>query len=110
MYLADALTRAFPPEHKEEQFERDMNEERFIHLMSTESYVTDQKITAIKAEIRQDTNMQKLRAQIETGWPAHRSLIPAEIRSYFPYRHDLTTQDELIYKAHNILIPPKLRA
>ena len=39
MYLADALSRAFPLELKEEQFERDMNSERFIHLMSTASYV-----------------------------------------------------------------------
>jgi hypothetical protein len=76
MYLADALSRAFPPELNEEQFERDMNSERFIHLMSTASYVTDRKIEAIKTEILQDETMQTLREQIEKGWPEHRSFIP----------------------------------
>jgi hypothetical protein len=109
MYLADALSRAFPPELNEEQFERDMNSERFIHLMSTASYVTDRKIAAIKAEIRQGETMQTLREQIEKDWPEHRSFVPSEIRIYFPYLHDLTTQDDIIYKNNNILIPPKLR-
>lgn len=108
MYLADALSRAFPPELHEEQFEKDMNSERFIYLMLTASYVTDRKIAAIKNENRQDETMRKLREQIEKGWPEHRSMVPADIRTYFPYRHDFTTHDDLIYKAHNILIPPKL--
>ena len=110
MYLADALSCAFPPELQEEQFEQDMNSERFIHLMSTASYVTDQKIAAIKNENHHDETIRKLREQIENGWPEHRSMVPADIRTYFPYRHDLTTHDDIIYKAHNILIPPKLRA
>ena len=39
MYLADALSRAFPPEIVHEQFEADIDSERFVHLMSIESYV-----------------------------------------------------------------------
>jgi hypothetical protein len=64
--------------------------------MSTASYVTDRKIAAIKTEIRQDETMQTLREQIEKGLPEHRSFVPPEIRIYFPYRHDLTTQDDII--------------
>ena len=110
LYLADALSRAIPPELNEEQFERDMNSDRFIHLMSTASYGTERKIAAIKTEIREDETMQTLREQIEKGWPEYRSFVPSEIIIYFPYRHDLTTQDDIKYKDHNILIPPKLRA
>jgi hypothetical protein len=77
--------------------------------MSNASYVTDRRIAAIKTEIRQDDTMQTLREHIEKGWPERRSFVPPEIRIYCPYRHDLTTQDDIIYKAHNILIPPKLR-
>ena len=110
MYLADALSRAFPSSIEEEQFERDIHSERFIHLVSTESYVTNRKIAAIKAENRDDETMQQLRDQINQGSPEQKSLVPAVLQPYFPYRHDLTTDDELIYKAHNILIPPKLRS
>ena len=53
--------------------------------------------------------MQLLQQQIQTGWPEHRSPVPPDIRAYCQDRQELTTQDGLIYKAHNILIPPKLR-
>jgi hypothetical protein len=75
--------------------------------MSSDSYVTDCKIEAIRTEILHDETMQQLCSQVETGWPEHRSLVPPAIRTYFPYRHELTTEDGLIYKAHNLLIPPK---
>ena len=100
MYLADALSRAFPPEHSEKQFERDINSECFIHLMSSESYVTDRKIAAIRSEILRDESIRQLCSQIQQGWPEHRSLVPPATRAYFPYRHDLTTQDGLIQNAH----------
>ena len=78
--------------------------------MSTESYITNRKIAAIKAENRDYETMQQLTDQINQGWPEQKSLVPAVLQPYFPYRHDLTTDDELIYKAQNILIPPKLRS
>ena len=44
MYLADALSRAFLPDIVHEQFEKKMDSEKFIHLMSSTSYVTDRKL------------------------------------------------------------------
>ena len=111
MYIADALSRAFPPEIIPEQFEEDIASERFIHLMSSESYVTDRKLQTIKDdEIHTNATMQLLAQQIEDGWPDHKILVPSEVQPYYPYRQELTTEDGLIYKAHNILIPPSLRA
>ena len=78
--------------------------------MSTESYVTDRKLQAIRLEVSIDHMMQLLHKQIQTGWPEHRSLVPPDIRAYYQDRHELTMQDGLIYKAHNILIPPTLRS
>ena len=37
MYIADALSRAYQPDITDEQFERDIAAERFIHLMSSKS-------------------------------------------------------------------------
>ena len=47
MYLADALSRAFPPDIYEEDYEKEMNDQKFVHLMSTQSYVTDRKLQEI---------------------------------------------------------------
>ncbi|CAB4030046.1 Hypothetical predicted protein [Paramuricea clavata] len=69
MYIADALSRAFPPEIIPEQFEEDVTSERFIHLMSSESYVTDRKLQAIKDEIHTNETMQLLVKQIQYEWP-----------------------------------------
>ena len=110
MYIADALSRAFPPEIIPEQFEEDIASERFIHLMSSESYVTDRKLQVIKDEIHTNETMQLLVQQIQYGWPDHKILVPSEVQPYYPYRQELTTEGGLIYKAHNILIPPSLRA
>ena len=41
MYIADALSRAFPKDIVTDNFEREVAEEKCIHLMSTEAYVTD---------------------------------------------------------------------
>ena len=51
MHIADALSRAFPPAIIPEQFEEDIASERFIHLMSSESYVTDRKLQPIKDDL-----------------------------------------------------------
>ena len=89
MYLADALSRAFPPEIVHEQFEADIGSERFVHLMSTESYVTDRKLQAIRSEVSTDQTMVLLQRQIQTGWPEHKSLVPTDIRAYYQDRHEM---------------------
>jgi transposase InsO family protein len=110
MYIADALSRAYPPEVIHEQFERDIESEHFVHLMSVESYVTDRKIQEIKDEISTNETMQLLVRQIQTGWPESKVLVPVQLHPYYPYRDELTTNDNLIYKAQNIIIPPNLQA
>ena len=60
MYIADALSRAYPPDITDEQFERDIAAEHFIHLMSSESYVTDRKLKSIQEEIKTNETMQLL--------------------------------------------------
>ena len=101
MQIADALSRAFPPAIIPEKFEEDIASERFIHLMSYESYVTDRKLQAIKDEIHTNETMQLLVQQIQDGWPDHKILVPSEVQPYYPYRQELTT--------HYILILPSLR-
>ena len=77
--------------------------------MSVESYVTDRKIQEIKDEISTNETMQLLVRQIQTGWPESKFLVPVQLHPYYPYRDELTTNDNLIYKAENIIIPPNLQ-
>ena len=110
MYIADALSRAFPPEIITEDFERDMEEEKYIHLMSCKAYVTDRKLEEVKQHIKKDEDMQQLIHQIQKGWPNDKRLCQPEIREYFKNHEKLTECDGLIYAGHAILIPPALRS
>ena len=109
MYLADALSRAYPPEIIYEDFERDIDSEKSIHLMSKHSYVKDEKTEQIRNEIASKSTMQLLIQQIKSGWPSERSSVPPELKPYYPYRDDLSVSNGMIYKLHNILIPPNLQ-
>ena len=109
MYIADALSRAFPPEIVEDDFEREMTEEKYIHLMSTKSYVTDRKLDEIKEHIQRDENMQLLIKQIRKGWPEDNRTTHSGIKEYYPHREKLTEGEGLIYSSHAILIPPSLQ-
>ena len=110
MYLADALSRAFLLDIVHEQFEKEMDSEKFIHLMSSTSYVTVRKLKEIQEEIKDDESMQMIIQQIRSGWPDDKRHVPIEIKEYFPYRHELSEHEGLVYKAHNVLIPPTLRS
>ena len=64
MHVADALLQAFPLDIVEEDFDRDIAEERCIHPMSASAHVTDQKMTEIKEHMNMDEPMQQLITQI----------------------------------------------
>ena len=54
--------------------------------------------------------MQMLIQQIHTGWPENKQETPTEIREYHASRQELVEQEGIVYKGHNILIPPRLRS
>ena len=70
------------------------------------------ELLAVVFACKRKTNetMQLLVQQIQSGWPENSLLLPMSLRPYYPYRDELTTQNNLIFKAQNILIPPNLRA
>ena len=53
-----------------EDFERDIDSEKFIHLMSKQSYVKGEKTEEIRNELASNSTMQLLIQQIKSGWPS----------------------------------------
>ena len=56
-----------------------------------------------------DTNLQDLSDVIEDGPPDARHHLPAGIRDYFPFIHDLSSVDGVICRGKRIVIPTQLR-
>ena len=109
MYPADALSRAFLPDIIAEQFKKDIESEKYIHLMSKTAHVTDRKQNEIKNESSSYESMQTLVKNICGGWPSDKTKVPSKIREYYADEGELLEHDGIIYKDSNILVPPKLR-
>ena len=54
--LIDALSRAFLLEMVQEEFKREIESEKYIHLMSKTVHVTDRKLAEIKGKITRDNS------------------------------------------------------
>ena len=80
MYLADTLSRAFPPDVVEEEIKRTIELENYIRLMSKTALVSDRKLAKIKGKSTRDESMQILTSHIRGGWPSNKAKIPREIR------------------------------
>ena len=109
MYIADALSRAFPSDTIVDDFKREIAEERCKHLMSTKAYVTDRKVDEIKERVCNDDTMQQLITQIRLSWRSTKGLTPPQIKEYYQHKDKLTESDGLVYVGHAIMIPPTLR-
>ena len=109
IHVADALSRAYSEEIIEEQFDRDIEQEKCIHLMSKNAYIADRRLQEIAKENKADNSIQKLIEQIRLGWPERREDVAPEIRCYYDYRFELLEENGFVYKGHRILVPPRLR-
>lgn len=111
MYLADFLSRApVTKGHtvKDEEFE----------IFATQLVKIDQskglkisgvKLEDLKAQTKDDEDMQELMDIIQGGWPDSKHEVPVALRDYFGYREELCTQDGLVFRGPKVLIPYVMR-
>ena len=51
---------------------------------------------------------QELPMVIQRGWPSNRKAVPEYLYPYFDIRDELTIEDELVFKGHQLVIPASL--
>ena len=105
MLLADTLSRAYLPEVNATEFAREL--EDIDHRVWLP--VTEDRWQQLKNAAADDPVQQKLREVIRSGWPENRAQVPECVRPYFDVRDELTIQNELIFKGHQIVVPAVLR-
>jgi len=64
----------------------------------------------IQLETERDDNLQALKQIIMHGWPDQKSDVPPNLIPYYGMRDELTTQNYLVFKSEQIVIPIGLRA
>lgn len=105
MHLADTLSRAFLPESTDR-----VEIQQLEHVDHLESLaMTPEDLQRLRRAAAQDVAMQELRHVIHKGWPATKAQTPEAARPYFPFREQMTVQDELVFRGQQVVIPAALR-
>ena len=112
MYLADTLSRATLPDPVRAEvtgFEvfrielaHQVNERNASLTKATEG--------KLQVKIKRDPILSQLYAMIIKGWPDEKQKVAKELQQYWNYRDELTIQNDIIYKCHQILIPESMQA
>ena len=106
MFLADYLSRFYLEETNDTLVE-DMNVNE-IHLLSYLS-VSPQKREEIKKATMKDREMTLLQDVTVRGWPETKDQLPAELKTYWNYRDEISSIDGLMFKGLKLIIPKELR-
>ncbi|KAA0722308.1 Retrovirus-related Pol polyprotein from transposon opus [Triplophysa tibetana] len=102
MYLADTLSRVpntdTPPAMENESFE----------VMSV-SYISTARLEELRRHTAEDEVLQTLSSVIQSGWPAKEHCVRSLVRTFFPYRDELTLDNGIVMKGHKSVIPRSLQ-
>ena len=70
--------------------------------------ISDMRLTAVEAA-KKDVEQTELRKVISNGWPNKMVEVPEDARKYWNFREVFTTQDGVIYKGDQVVVPSSLR-
>ena len=106
MYLADTLSRAYI---EDKQTEPESEEIEAINMIK-DLAISEERLKESQQHTEIDTQLQKLKHVIQSGWPDMKSDVSHEISIYFDIRDELTVQNGLIFKGERVIIPKSLRS
>lgn len=67
--------------------------------------ISDEAIKRYTSATRDDPELQLLKSVLENGWPNEANLIPDAIKPYVTFRHELTYENDLLFKGDRIIVP-----
>lgn len=105
LHIADALSRAFLKEQKEELLEKDLE----VNMITLQLPISEKKLQMFRKATAEDPEMQLLRDTTLRGWPSERSAVPKEIQLYWTFRDEIAYTSELMFKAAKLIVPHQLR-
>ena len=105
MFLADTLSRAFPPNGEVSEAVHELEEIDHKALLP----VSGAQWRQIESASADDPVLQELRLTIQRGWPLTRGEVFQCLYPYFDIRDELTVQGTLIFKGQRLVVPASLR-
>lgn len=105
MFLADTLSRAFPPNREVSEAVHELEEIDHKALLP----VSGARWRQIESASADDPVLQELRLTIQRGWPLTRGDVSQCLYPYFGIPDELTVQGTLIFKGQQLVVPASLR-
>ena len=107
MYLADALSRAYP----DLPVPQSPLQSEFCHTMEMLDLAehSPKRLKQIQEATSMDRALQALKEYIISGWPSQKSKVQPEACAYFKCQDELSVQEGILFKGSRIIIPMTLR-
>ena len=105
MYLADTLSRAPLPEVQ--ACEMALEAAEIVHTATLT--LPAERLHEFQHASADDPVLCELRKTIQQGWPKCKSDISEALHAYYDFRHELTTEDQLVFKGPVLVVPAALR-
>jgi hypothetical protein len=63
----------------------------------------------LKEEVSSNATLKSLYETVLKGWPLDRALLPAELRPYWSFTDEISIDNGVRLKSHQVIIPPSIR-
>ena len=105
--VADTLSRAPDPTVTQPY---DLSPEVACHVdFVVQSTAVDPLIASLREATTADDTLQRLASTIQSGWPSKPTLLPPDLRAYFPHQDRLSVADGLLYYGTRVVVPTSSR-
>ena len=86
----------------------------FVHSLESTNHTISVSLNAERLQklthaSRDDLVLWKLRTTILQGWPENKAEVHEYLLPYYDFRDELVSQDDLIFKGDQIVIPAEMR-
>lgn len=106
MYIADLLSRDYLP--CENGDEVDLRQT--VHSISKHLEISAEKRNKLEKKTSEDEQLKQVKKYCKTSWPKERKSVMENMEVYWNQRDNMCTEDELVVKGDNVVIPVSMRA
>jgi hypothetical protein len=102
MFLADTLSRAFPPATAKHQELEQVMATGFVSI-------SEARLIALRQATETDESLQSLKVTVMRGWPAAKTALDPRVMPYYSVRDEISVQDGLLCRGERVIVPISLR-
>jgi hypothetical protein len=63
------------------------------------------RLERLKEEVSSDATLKSLYETVLKGWPLDRALLPADLWPYWSFRDEISIDNGVLLKSHQVIIP-----